>query len=363
MTIPLGPRRLQAIHSHLTKRPPSAARRQETADFETRQQFSGDGVLLPQAKAEFEREGFLVLRGIVAGAEILELRHEVARILERAPAAKGSATDACGRPAICEPGQFQFAAPGRATMNREHEWKLRRAAPVEGVQEHVVKISNWMRFSEPGARLYAHPKLLAAAASVNGANFVPFSESLIIKHPGFGAALAWHQDGGTHWDDGSSAEHGFNFMVNLYDNTAQNALWVLPRSHRCGPLDISGLMDHSDGSLPGAVPLLCKAGEVAMVNRNLGHGSFANTSDKPRHTWIFGFHKRSAVDGVHSNEQIELRRRMIPLAVDCRALRWPREQGARFGTPLLAGGGWSQERWRPECPQVRAVLEAASLSL
>ena len=44
-------------------------------------------------------------------------------------------------------------------------------------------------------------------------DFVPFSESLVVKHAGHGAALAWHQEGSAHWADGPAAEHGFNFMA------------------------------------------------------------------------------------------------------------------------------------------------------
>ena len=47
------------------------------------------------------------------------------------------------------------------------------------------------------------------------------------------------QDGSAHWERyGAKAEHGMNFMVNLFDNNQANgnALWVLPRSHRRGPL-------------------------------------------------------------------------------------------------------------------------------
>ena len=345
--------RLSILHSHVVPAQPQPATGGAPSSPTSTQagQFRCDGGLLPHVLDEFEREGYVTLHNVISSAELAELRAEVQRILIRAPVSKGLAVDSEGRPTLTSPSKFQFAPASRATMDRQHELELRKAEPQPGQVEYPVKISSWLEFSVPGLRLYGHPKLLSAAASVNGPSFTPFSESLVIKHAGHGAALAWHQDGGTHWDDGPQlAEHGFNYMCNMWNCTAENALWVVPRSHRLGRVNIPEAL--SDGCrLPNAVPLLCRAGDVAMVstatpyvllvtpgktaystlgfihlqferpqvNRNAVHGSFANSSEHARHTWIFGFHKRSAVDGIYPPEAIELRRRLIPLASDCRA--------------------------------------------
>jgi hypothetical protein len=39
------------------------------------------------------------------------------------------------------------------------------------------------------------------AEAVNGIDFAPFHEGLFIKDAGLGAAVSWHQDGDTHWDN------------------------------------------------------------------------------------------------------------------------------------------------------------------
>ncbi len=58
--------------------------------------------------------------------------------------------------------------------------------------------------------------------TINGADFAPFNEALFIKDPGVGAAVSWHQDGVTHWDNPAFDEdiHGFNFMAQMYGSTA-----------------------------------------------------------------------------------------------------------------------------------------------
>ena len=147
-------------------------------------------------------------------------------------------------------------------------------------------------------RLYGHPKLLAVAENINGPDFTPFTESVIVKRAGLGPSVAWHHDGTTHWDspDWDQGTHGFNFMAQLYGSTAENGVWLLPGSHKQGKMDIKAMVD-ANGSdrLPGAVPMVCEPGDVVMANRQALHASFANTSPQRRITINFGFHRRRSV--------------------------------------------------------------------
>jgi ectoine hydroxylase-related dioxygenase (phytanoyl-CoA dioxygenase family) len=110
---------------------------------------------------------------------------------------------------------------------------------------------------------------------------------------------ATDQDGTTHWEDfGAKAEHGFNFMAQLHGSTADNAVWVLPGSHRWGHLDIPQIIAQHGERVPGALPMITSPGDVVICNRNALHCSYPNTSDQTRITLNFGFHKRSAVDAA-----------------------------------------------------------------
>ena len=81
------------------------------------------------------------------------------------------------------------------------------------------------------ARLRA-PAIAEDCAEINGEDFAPFNESLFIKEPGIGAAVSWHQDGSTHWDNPDDGGiHGFNFMAQVYGNGRKRCL-VLPGSHK-----------------------------------------------------------------------------------------------------------------------------------
>lgn len=72
--------------------------------------------------------------------------------------------------------------------------------------------------------------------------------------------------------------------------------------------------------------MLMEAGNVAICDRQILHGSFANISDAKRITFVFGFHRRSSVLGVqgwaknpYGEDYVTTRSRIIPNAVDTRS--------------------------------------------
>ena len=168
--------------------------------------------------------------------------------------------------------------------------------------------------------------------------------------------MAWHQDGTTHWDspDWDSGAHGFNFMAQLYGSTASNGVWVIPGSHRLGKVDIKQLIQETGSErIESAVPMVCDAGAVVISNRQLVHGSFANTSDERRVTVNFGFLPRQRVLNVsntnfrghkqtYDESRLHQRSRMIAIAIDARSQRFPGE--TRFEYQPLAAEE-DENRW------------------
>ena len=159
-------------------------------------------------------------------------------------------------------------------------------------------------------------------------------------------------------------------------------LWVVPGSHlqwrlapwpgrarsdEPGPQEGSALTEGAFPAisewLPDAVPVTMKPGDIMIVDRSSLHGSYPNRSDSRRLTFIMSFHSRvrtlalpsssltmqsrrnmvqaSAVgtetQNVHAfknggakfvrytAEDVALRARMIPLAIDARRQRFPEE--------------------------------------
>lgn len=329
--------------------------------------FDADGRLEPAILDAYWRHGFYVFEGVLGDAELTDIEDDVADMLERAPVTRGAALDRHGRPALgadCQATTLVWVRPlsdplgGTSHANGRHPVKMIEPVPPPGAPAHVVQlVLGSLQFSPACLRLYGHPQLLAVAASVNGDDFTPFNEAVWIKQPGLGGSVAWHQDGWTHWDsaDLDPGTHGFNFMAQLYGCDAANGLWVVPGSHARGKVDIEA-MTAAAGSerLPDAVPLICGPGDVAICNRQIVHGSFANTSENVRVTVNFGFHRRRSVLGVASGgvhnavavydeARIHERSALIGYAIDARRQRFPEE--VPYVYRPLAGEDY---HWTPE---------------
>jgi len=293
--------------------------------------------------------GFYVFEDVVGTEELEELRAEVEWMLDRAPTDPKGATDAKGRQAF---GQqftrpcYRYARPlsdplGGTSRNKgRHPAKMHEAKPAAGAPTWTVQnLHGNLQLMDSTLVLYGHPGLLAVAEAVLGEDFVPYNEVTFIKEPGLGPSVAWHQDGTTHWDadDWDHGAHGFNFMTQLYPSTAANCVWILPGSHKRGRIDIRGMVAAAGSDrIDGAVPLLCNSGDAFMLNRQVVHGSFANTSAERRVTLNAGFFPRKRVmditvehlDGrvvTFDEAHIHERSRMIAIGIDARRQRFPDE--------------------------------------
>ena len=310
---------------------------------------------------KFERHGFYIFENVIDADEVNELRSAVEETIERAPSPPDSDTDAQGRPALgldypVKP--YVFIKPlsdpwgGTQLLGGRHPTKMLEPTPDDNVPNYIVHLVLQMCTSMPAAlRLYGHPDLLSITEAINGPDFVPYNDAIFVKKPGVGGSVSWHQDGATHWDHQQwyPGIHGFNFQVQLYPTTAANALWIVPGSHREGRIDIEARVGANQNGerLPDAIPLVTGAGDVTIVNRQILHGSFANTSPDPRISITFGFYPRSSVLGVKSGlnlaleenkgkakvydeEHIRRRSAVVQVALDARQQTRPQEPRYRY---------------------------------
>ncbi len=306
--------------------------------------LTDEGKLHPDIVAAYWKHGYYIFEGVVDAAEIAELRADAQNMVERAPTGPDAKTDRQGRPALgidFARLPYRFSKPladpwgGTQLLGGRHPAQMAQPQADADAPEYVVFLMYAMCQAMPsGLRLYGHPSLLAVAESINGEDFVPFNDAIFVKQPGLGGSVAWHQDGVTHWDNPEWDEgiHGFNFQVQLYPTTPANCLWILPGSHKLGRSDIKGKVaaNGGDEKLPGAVPLVCNAGDVTIVNRQMVHGSFANTSPDLRISLTFGFHRRKSVMGqkaalsvessnaVYDDKRVFERSSVIQVAIDAR---------------------------------------------
>lgn len=331
--------------------------------------LDGSGKLHPEILAAYREHGFYVFQGAIGGQELADLRADIDLTLARAPVTPESTLDRDGNAAL---GQefarppYRFARPlsdplGGTSRNKgRHPVKVAEPTPADDAPEWTIELLHGnLQLMDSCLRLYGHPGLLAACEAVLGDDFVPYNEVVFIKEPGLGPSVAWHQDGTTHWDapDWDMDAHGFNFMAQLYPSTPGNGVWVLPGSHRLGRVDIRRLVAESGSEqIDGAVPLVCDSGDVIMTNRQLVHGSFANSSPDRRVTVNAGFFARRRVLGVTTEllsgeavtfdeERVNERSRMISLGIDARRQRFPEEESYVYRPGI---GQEDRNRWSEE---------------
>ena len=328
--------------------------------------FDAGGGLDPAILEAYRRYGFYVLQGVLDDEELDSLRTDLDELLQHAPVGPDDSRDSAGRPAVglgFTRRTFHFASPlsdpyGATGRNEgRHPVQMTQPAPPPGAPQQVIHtIGGPLQVMDACLRLYGHAQLLAIAEQINGPDFTPFTETVLIKRAGLGPSVAWHQDGTTHWADPEWDEdaHGFNFMAQLYGSTAANGVWVVPGSHAVGQVDIAAAVGpgNEPECLSGAVPMVCDAGDVVLSNRQLLHGSFANTSPDERATFIFGFLPRRSVLGVrrqigdaevvYDEQRINERARVIALAIDARHQHYPDEPCYSY-KPLAAAS--AEHRW------------------
>jgi hypothetical protein len=334
-----------------------------------------DGKLLPEILDSYWANGFYVFQGVVGPEELAELRTDIDAVLSRAPVAPDAKVDYAGRPVrehgIVKP-PYRWARPlsdpvgGTDANNGRHPAEMLQPKPDAAAPDWTVELLDGnLHLSDACLRLYGHPGLLTIADSILGDDFVPYNEVTFVKEPGLGPSVAWHQDGTTHWNapDWDQGAHGFNFMTQLYPSTAANCVWVLPGSHKHGKADIKKMVAEAGSDrIEGAVPMLCDAGDTIVTNRQLVHGSFANSSPDRRITLNEGFFPRKRVLNVttrrlngkvetYDQARIDARTRILQLAIDARRQRFPHETPYVY-RPLA--GREEENRWNDSA---RAALK------
>ena len=334
--------------------------------------LDANGKLDPAILEAYWRHGFYVFENVIGAEELAELRADVDRVLEGAPSSPGGQLDSNGRSAAggaFKRPSYRFAKPlsdplGGTDINKgRHPVEMLGPTPPDDAPEWTVSnLAGNLQLMDSALRLYGHPGLLAVAEAVHGADFVPYNEVTFIKEPGLGPSVAWHQDGTTHWDapDWDHGAHGYNPMAQLYPSTPGNGVWVLPGSHKLGKVDFKKLVAQCGSDrIEGAVPMVCDAGDVFITNRQLAHGSFANSSPDRRVTLNAGIFPRSRILNVtatkldnttvtYDADLVHERSRMIAIGIDARRQRFPDEASYRY-QPLA--GEEADNRWNEDTRQ------------
>jgi hypothetical protein len=246
------------------------------------------GLLTPEQVAQFDRDGFLVLKGRIDPELLGRLRSASERWM----------ADGIDRGA--EPGGdwlFADRPTGRVMWRVDYIHSKGEPASLELLGSRAV---------------------LGIAESLAGPDFVPTYESMVMKTQGDGAPVPWHQDA-VH----ARRHRLFNVDVYLDDSRAgAGALHVVPGS-QVRRTDACALAETHGWALPGAIEVEMEAGDVLVHDDMIVHGSPPTSGAALRRTIYFEFRAAQSIreDGPWTPEWMQARLRLMPLALAERA-KW-----------------------------------------
>jgi ectoine hydroxylase-related dioxygenase (phytanoyl-CoA dioxygenase family) len=153
-----------------------------------------------------------------------------------------------------------------------------------------------------------HPAITVPARQILGGPVRLLHDQLFCKPARHGGIVAWHQDY-SYWTYSQPMAHA-TFWIALDDATLDNGcLHYVPGSHRWDLLPITGLTEDMTSILTvltaeqraafKPVPVELPAGSCAIHHPLMVHGSYANSSDRPRRATVVNVMRdgaRAAVD-------------------------------------------------------------------
>lgn len=204
----------------------------------------------PEEKRLLQEQGYLIVRGLMNGEWLSELREATARLLEDEGENAG--------------GEFRKEAGSD-------------------------RLANLVDKGEPFRRLVSHPELLEAAEAVLGPDWKLSSLNYRAALPGDQGLQPLHCDMGLIPDALGNAV--FNSIWMLDDFTEDNGpTRLVPGTHRSGKLPHDVLADPRLAH-PDEIVTLGRAGDVIFMNSHMWHGGTANRTALPRRS-LHGFFVR-----------------------------------------------------------------------
>ncbi|MDF2958452.1 MAG: phytanoyl-CoA dioxygenase, partial [Paenibacillus sp.] len=158
--------------------------------------------LITDGQAQFFLDqGFLVIRNVVVGEELKTVQDEMMKLYE-----KGTAE------VVDDPDYLygKGAKSGNAILRRI---------------EYVIEKS------DPMKALLGHPFILKSVEKLQGRNFIPTWDSMVLKAPNEGIIVDWHRDSAV--PDGCTDPRPiFNVDFYLDEADLKTCLWVIPGSNK-----------------------------------------------------------------------------------------------------------------------------------
>jgi ectoine hydroxylase-related dioxygenase (phytanoyl-CoA dioxygenase family) len=243
-------------------------------------------LLDPRQLADFERDGFLVVRGVFDRDEVERMKAAFERLEARAQGLDGKVMKD-GSQFVCE------------------------TTPDGSTRIHRIV---WCGASEPILLEYGRDKRLLSLVSqlTDSTQFDQLINQAHFKFPGDDVTFEWHQDsihrryGTDLWTDVDGRGSFIETTTAIDPMTEDNGpLQFIPGSHKRGHIE----PDADTGELPAdaydpkrAVTLTMDPGDVALFGPFTIHGSGPNDSESPRRLFLNGYALPGANRRVYPGE-------------------------------------------------------------
>lgn len=226
----------------------------------------------------YERDGYVVIRGMYSAAEVRELSEAVTELASRVPSV------------------------GRQMVYLE-ESLLSKGERI------LSRIERFSQYQPALGRYINEPRMIETASRLLGDRAVLFKEKINFKLPG-GGGFTPHQDIQPGWDE--YAPFFLSVLVTIDDSTIENGCLELAAGHHK-----RGLIGRKWQPLEGEelrgiefVPYPMSAGDVAFFDCFVPHRSKPNLTDSPRRNMYLTFNR--AKDGDHRERYFTDKRRSYP---------------------------------------------------
>ena len=201
----------------------------------------------------FHTNGYLIMRGLIRGQELEDLR---------------AAAESVYTQGVAKEGTDHLYTGAGVYFRSEKMWG-------RGDIFQAVTVN---------------PDLLENVGQCVGQAFFPWNDSMVVKVPHAGAVIPWHQDPPYGEFSRTSVFGVPNFTTDIYldhSGPENGCVWAIPGHHLVGNIPLSGYT-LEELKARGAVPLEMEAGDVLFHCLSTPHGSEPNTTEKTRR--IFYIH-------------------------------------------------------------------------
>ena len=243
---------------------------------------SGQDCITEEQKRFFLDNGFLVVRNVLRGEELANARAEMMELLN-----KGNA------------GAYEHPDYYYGTGTKSGKPVLKRI-------EYVIDKSESMKL------LLAHPFVLGSVEKLQGANFIPTWDSMVMKMPDEGVIVPWHRDAEPPEGSGDPRPI-FNVDFYLDDADLKSCLWVIPGSNNWTKAEADARCGREGFDTSDAIPVPLRAGDVIFHDIKVLHGSPSGDGNALRRTVYFEFRpgEIEAEFGPHTLEYLSLKQHML----------------------------------------------------